>query len=152
MTDELTLPQDHGSILVSLQQSVFIVTLQCFFSVIASISPIITSSYILQSNSSSSMQKLQDLSLSLFLSLTIMWNCPTDENALQNRWMCVCVCLSLCVSVSHNDVDFLGRSKCLAREIVCLSMATKKWQEHPDCVKAVIFQTSSLNSQSPHKF
>jgi len=39
------------------------------------------------------------------------------------------------------------------QEIVCLSMATKKWQEeHLDCLKAVIFQISSLNSQSPHKF
>jgi hypothetical protein len=91
------------------------------------------------------------LSLSLFLSLTIMWNCPTHENALQNRWMCVCVCVSVSLSLTMMWTSWAHQNS--LQEIVCLSMATKKWQEeHPDCLKAVIFQTSSLNSQSPHKF
>jgi hypothetical protein len=93
--------------------------LQCFLSVIASISPIITSSYILQSNSSSSMQNSR-ISRSLFFSLTIMWNCPTHENALQNRWMCVCVCVCVSLSLSHTMMWTSWAHQNALQEIVCL--------------------------------
>jgi hypothetical protein len=120
--------------------------LQCFFSVIASISPIITSSYILQSNSSSSMQNSR-ISLSHNnVELPHPWKCLA-----KSLDVCVCVSLSLCLCLSQ-WCGLPGHIKMPCKKLCVFHWQQKKWQEHLDCVKAVIFQTSSLNSQSPHKF